>query len=166
LHPEKTIMPRNSSTVLPDLAALCLAVMAWHPAHAATVPATAIPAADLIQPADLAAQLRGDVSPQPLILQVGFRALYEQSHIRGAEFAGVSAEGEGLRALRERVAKLPRDTAIVLYCGCCPWTHCPNIGAAYQALHALGFTRLKVLYIAKNFGNDWVDQGYPVAKTP
>lgn len=159
-------MPRSSSTMLPALAALCLAVTAWLPLHAATVPASAIPAADLIQPADLAAQLRSNASPPPLILQVGFRTLYEQSHIRGAEYAGAAGDGEGLRALRERVAKLPKDTAIVLYCGCCPWTHCPNIGAAYQALHALGFTRLKILHIADNFGNDWVDRGYPVAKTP
>jgi len=31
-------------------------------------------------------------------------------------------------------------------------------------LHAMGFTHVKVLYIANNFGADWVDKGYPVAK--
>jgi thiosulfate/3-mercaptopyruvate sulfurtransferase len=163
MHREISIMPRQSSTMIPALAALCLVVAAWRPTHAETVPASAIPAADLIQPADLAAQLRSDAAPKRLILQVGFRTLYEQAHIRGAEYAGAAGNGEGLRALRERVAKLPKDTAIVLYCGCCPWTHCPNIGTAYQALHALGFARLKVLYIADNFGSDWVDKGYPVA---
>jgi hypothetical protein len=29
-------------------------------------------------------------------------------------------------------------------------------------MKSLGFTRLKVLYIAENFGADWVDKGYPV----
>jgi len=53
---------------------------------------------------------------------------------------------------------------IVLYCGCCPWNHCPNVKPAYDALQAMGFRNLKVLYIANNFGADWVDKGYPTAK--
>ena len=28
----------------------------------------------------------------------------------------------------------------------------------------MGFTNVKVLYLANNFGADWVDKGYPVAK--
>ena len=28
----------------------------------------------------------------------------------------------------------------------------------------MGFTHLKVLYIADNFGANWVAKGYPVAK--
>jgi hypothetical protein len=36
--------------------------------------------------------------------------------------------------------------------------------AAYDALHALGFTQVKALYIATNLGTDWIDKGYPVAK--
>ncbi len=35
---------------------------------------------------------------------------------------------------------------------------------ADDALHAMGFTNVKVLYIADNFGTNWVDKGYPVAK--
>jgi len=31
-------------------------------------------------------------------------------------------------------------------------------------LRALGFTNVKSLYIANNFGADWVEKGYPVAK--
>jgi len=26
----------------------------------------------------------------------------------------------------------------------------------------MGFTQVKVLYIADNFGDDWVNRGYPV----
>jgi hypothetical protein len=59
---------------------------------------------------------------------------------------------------------LGSDTLIVIYCGCCPWSHCPNIAAAYDTLHGLGFRRVKALYIADNFGNNWVDAGYPVTK--
>jgi hypothetical protein len=28
----------------------------------------------------------------------------------------------------------------------------------------MGFTNVKVLYIADNFGTNWVDKGYPTAK--
>ena len=72
----------------------------------------------------------------------------------------------GLQVLSDRVAALPKETAIVIYCGCCPWNRCPNIAAAYDTLHRLGFTRVQVLYIADNFGTDWVDKGYPATMEP
>jgi thiosulfate/3-mercaptopyruvate sulfurtransferase len=127
-------------------------------------PASSIPSAVLVQPADLAADLKNASKPKPLILHVGFRILYTQAHIPGSEFVGPASDQSGLQLLRNRVAKLPRSTPIVIYCGCCPWDDCPNIAAAYDALHALGFTQLKVLYIAENLGTDWIDQGYPIAK--
>jgi hypothetical protein len=37
-----------------------------------------------------------------------------------------SGEEAGLQLLRNRVAKLPKNTAIVIYCGCRPWSNCPN----------------------------------------
>jgi len=33
-----------------------------------------------------------------------------------------------------------------------------------SAVSSLGFTRVKVLYFADNFGTNWVAKGYPVAK--
>jgi len=131
------------------------------PAFAQQKPAASIPSADLIQAADLAANLKS-AAQKPLVLQVGFRKLYAQAHIPDSEYVGPANEDAGLQLLRNRVAKLTKDTAIVIYCGCCPWSHCPNIAAAYDALHALGFTRVKVLYIAENFGDNWVNLGYPV----
>src|ERR1035438_6759684 len=113
-------------------------------------PAASIPTADLMQPADLAANLKSASAPKPLILHVGFRKLYTQAHIPESEYVGAAGKDAGLQLLRKRVAKLTKDTAIVIYCGCCPWSDCPNIAAAYDALHALGFTQVKVLYIAHN----------------
>ena len=127
-------------------------------------PAASIPTADLMQPADLAANLKSASAPKPLILHVGFRKLYTQAHIPESEYIGAAGKDAGLQLLRKRVAKLTKDTAIVIYCGCCPWSDCPNIAAAYDALHALGFTQVKVLYIAHNFGDNWVNLGYPVVK--
>jgi thiosulfate/3-mercaptopyruvate sulfurtransferase len=127
------------------------------------VPASSIPTADLIQPADLAATLQS-ASAKPLILQVGSHVLFAEAHIPGSEYAGPAGQDTGLQILKARVASLRKDTPIVLYCGCCPWDRCPNIAAAYNLLRSEGFTHLKVLYIADNFGANWVDKGYPVAK--
>jgi thiosulfate/3-mercaptopyruvate sulfurtransferase len=129
---------------------------------AEAVAASSIPAADLLQPADLAATLQSKSAARPLVLQVGFRKLFDEAHIIGAEYAGPGGESAGLAMLRKRVATLPRDAAIVIYCGCCPWGHCPNIGAAFAALRTLGFLNVKALYIADNFGTDWIEKGYPV----
>jgi rhodanese-related sulfurtransferase len=127
-------------------------------------PASSIPSAALIQPAELAASLKDGKAPRPLILQIGFKILFAEAHISGAEYVGPGGQDEGVQALRARVAKLSKDAPIVLYCGCCPWTRCPNVAAAYDELHALGFTNVKVLYIAENFGADWVERGYPTDK--
>ena len=100
----------------------------------------------------------------PLLFQVGSHMLYVQAHIQGSEYIGSGNTPEGLQHLAARVSKVPKGTFIVLYCGCCPWSHCPNVNPAYDALRRLGFTNVKVLYVANNFGADWVDKGYPVAK--
>ena len=101
---------------------------------------------------------------KPLMLQVGSHMLFVQAHIPDSEYAGAAATPAGLERLRKRVELLPRKKFIVLYCGCCPWTHCPNMKPADDALHAMGFTNVKSLYIPNNFGTDWVSKGYPVAK--
>ncbi len=118
----------------------------------------------LIQPEELARIVEASKGDKPLILQVGFHVLYLQAHIPKAEYIGPASDAEGLRQLRKRVGALPHSQSIVLYCGCCPWNKCPNINAAYGQLRAMGFMNVKVLYIADNFGKDWVDRGYPVAK--
>jgi thiosulfate/3-mercaptopyruvate sulfurtransferase len=141
-----------------------LLAVAIMPLAAWSAPASTIPADELVQPAQLAAQLADAQAAKPLVLQVGFRTLYDQAHIPGAEYAGPANTDAGLQALRNRVAAVPRDAAIVIYCGCCPWSRCPNIAAARDALHALGFSQVKVMYIAENFGTDWVDKGYPSVK--
>jgi rhodanese-related sulfurtransferase len=117
----------------------------------------------LIQPQELAAILNSK-QPKPLILNVGPRMLYAQAHITGAEYIGAGSEEAGRQALRNRVKNVPKKQFIVLYCGCCPWSHCPNVHPAYKELFDLGFRNVKVLYIANNLGADWVDRGYPTVR--
>jgi thiosulfate/3-mercaptopyruvate sulfurtransferase len=121
-----------------------------------------IPPEAILQPADLVQML--NTSTKPLVLQTGSHVLFAEAHIAGAEYAGPAGKSEGIEALRQRVAGLNKDSLIVLYCGCCPWVRCPNIRPAYAELRKLGFTNVKALYLAQNFGTDWVAKGYPVAK--
>jgi rhodanese-related sulfurtransferase len=117
----------------------------------------------LINPEDLVKILQSG-KQAPLLLQVGSHTLFLQAHIPGTEYVGAAANDAGLQQLRKRVESLPRNQFIVLYCGCCPWSHCPNVKPADETLHNMGFTNVKVLYISDNFGTNWVDKGYPTAK--
>ncbi|MDE3200983.1 MAG: rhodanese-like domain-containing protein [Acidobacteriota bacterium] len=123
--------------------------------------ALSIPLASQVTPEQLQHMLSGSVTAQPLVLQVGSHLMFEQSHIPYATYAGPGSTPDGLEALTLAVAPIPKSKLIVLYCGCCPWNHCPNIAPAYRRMLQLGFTNVKVLYIANNFGEDWVAKGYP-----
>ena len=127
--------------------------------------AFSIPQARLIQPEELNRLLQAGGPEKPLVLQVGSHVLFAQAHIRGSEYAGPGSQPEGLQQLQKRVSSLPRETLIVLYCGCCPWNRCPNVGPAFRLLQGLGFARVQVLYVANNLGTDWVDKGYPVERS-
>lgn len=126
--------------------------------------ANSIPASGLMNPEDLVKILQSTQGEKPLMIQVGSHVLYEQAHIPGSEYIGPASYESGLQQLRKRVEALPRRKFIVIYCGCCPWSHCPNVKPADDALRELGFTNVKVLYIPENFGANWVAKGYPVAK--
>jgi thiosulfate/3-mercaptopyruvate sulfurtransferase len=157
-----------ASCLLSICATLCAGAYAQSTNQASipstpTAASTAIPAAALLQPSELA-QILGSSNEKPLILQVGSHVLYAQAHIPGSEFVGAGGEEAGLKALRERVTGLDRNQPVVIYCGCCPWDKCPNIRAAYWQLQTLGFNHVKALYIADNFGTNWVSLNYPVAK--
>lgn len=141
-----------------------LLLLPFPAAHAQTaLSANTIPRDQLIQPEQLNRELQAH--PRDLlILQVGSHVLFQEAHILGSEYAGPASRPAGLDELRARVTRLPRNRSIVIYCGCCPWDKCPNIAPAWQLLHQMGFTHVRALYIANNFGSDWVARGYPAEK--
>ena len=85
---------------------------------------------------------------------MGSHVFFAQAHIPGSVYAGSGSQLGGLQSLEKAVQGQPKNAAIVIYCGCCPWNRCPNVGPAYKALTDMGFTRVKVLYLADNLGAD------------
>ncbi len=114
---------------------------------------------DVVKTQDAAKDLNG-----PLIIQVGFSALYHAAHITRSEYGGPGSKSEGLDALKKAVEGQPRMREIILYCGCCPWDKCPNIRPAFALLHQMGYTNVKVMMIPTNLKTDWIDKGYPTDK--
>ena len=153
---------RFSILTLPLIAILSAAslAIAQAPSPPEFVSASVIAAEQLIQPAALGKLLNGQPGA-PLIIQVGSRIFFQEAHISGSKYAGPGSQPSGLQLLEKTVDATPKDTFIVLYCGCCPWGRCPNVGPAFQRLHQLGYSNVKVLYLANNFGDDWVRNGFP-----
>ena len=116
---------------------------------------------ELMEPQELAALLNKS-KDGPRIISVAFPVLYRQRHIPGAVPAGPTNKPDGLALLVATVAKYAKDIEIVVYCGCCPLVHCPNIRPAYTLLRKLQFTRIRVLNLPDSFRKDWEDKGFPV----
>ncbi|MGC2696522.1 MAG: rhodanese-like domain-containing protein [Candidatus Angelobacter sp.] len=158
-----SIASRTSVLRLPLLIALFAGTLFSSPAPAKPAPDD-IPAASRMQPEELARAIKAGGAQKPVILYVGPQMFYIQAHIPGAEFIGQTGKPEGMEKLRARAASLAKDAPIVIYCGCCPWDHCPNIRPAFAELKKAGFTRVRVLYLATSFGADWpTNKGFPIA---
>ncbi len=120
----------------------------------------------VLQPADLAKELSDPESKKPLIVCIGFKSLYRSAHIPGAVFHGPAAGPEGLKDLKSWAKSVSPSQPIVIYCGCCPMARCPNVRPAFQALHDMGFKKLKVLFLETDLARDWVQKGFPVQTGP
>ncbi len=150
--------------VLAVLVATCAHLRAQFFGGPNPMGADSIPQSELMQPEELNRLLTTPGAEKPLVLQVGSLLMFREAHIPGAEFAGAGSQAVGLQQLQKRVSPLAHDAFVVLYCGCCPWNRCPNVGPAYKLLHDFKFTHVKVLYLANNFGADWVGKGFPVER--
>lgn len=114
-----------------------------------------------MQPGELARILTAS-DRKPIVISVAFPVLYRQRHIIHALPAGPTSKPEGLAALKSVTAALPKDADIVIYCGCCPMEHCPNIRPAYSGLERAGFRNVRVLNLPTNLHTDWSGKGFPV----
>lgn len=112
----------------------------------------------LIQPSELAEKITTD-KDVPVIFSVGPGATIPHSID-----IGMGKEKENMDKLKKELGGLPAETKIVVYCGCCPFEHCPNVRPAINALKEMKFTNYQLLNLPHNIKTDWIDKGYPVVK--
>lgn len=112
----------------------------------------------LIEPAGLAKVITSKTDI-PVIISVGPGALIPHSFD-----AGMASEGKGLQKLKTELNTIDKNKKIVIYCGCCPFEHCPNVRPAIDALKEMKFTNYYLLNLPHNIKTDWIDKGYPVLK--
>ncbi|HEY4154919.1 MAG TPA: rhodanese-like domain-containing protein [Puia sp.] len=113
----------------------------------------------LLAPEDLARTINDPNAKQPVILCVGPGAM-----IKGSLDMGPAHEKAGYEKLKDQLEKLPKNADIVIYCGCCPFDHCPNIRPAFALLNEMKFNNQRLLNIRHNIKTDWIDKGFPVYK--
>ena len=111
----------------------------------------------LIEPSELA-NIITNRSDSVIIISVG-----PFNTIPGSIHTGMAGEKEGLKKFREQLNKIGKNSKIVIYCGCCPFEHCPNVRPAIDALKEMNFTNYYLLDLPHNIKINWIDKGYPVA---
>ncbi|HET8573206.1 MAG TPA: rhodanese-like domain-containing protein [Edaphocola sp.] len=115
----------------------------------------------VIQPAQLAAEINADSAGDILILNTG-----PVDDIKGAVNIGPVEYKKNVRKLKKYLRHIPKDQAIVFYCGCCSMETCPNIMPAFDLLKKEGFTNFRILNIEENLSEDWISKDYPMANHP
>lgn len=113
----------------------------------------------LIAPADLAKVITTHKGKTPKIYSIGFEA-----GIPGSIVMGPVSDKTNLDKFTTALTKLPKNTYLVVYCGCCPFVHCPNVRPAVRLLKEMGFTNFRLLDLEHNLKADWIDKGYPMDK--
>lgn len=118
-------------------------------------------ASEIVAPATLAAHLE-KFDPQLHVVYVGSRKSYKGVHIPRALFGGPITKAKETELLAEAVKGIPHDAEITIYCGCRPFSLCPNIRPAYEILKAMGYAHIQALKLNTSFDRDWAEKGYPV----
>jgi len=113
-------------------------------------------AEQLMQPKELAKKINnGD--KDVVIFNIG-----PAGRIKNSIYIGPTQDEESLNLLKHKLSKLPKNTEVVIYCGCCPFKHCPNVRPAFKLLNEMHFSNAKLLNLSKNLKADWIDEGYPL----
>ena len=106
---------------------------------------------------DLADKIATNAKDKPIIFNVG-----PMDNIKGAIAMGPATSVTFADRMKDALAMENKTKAVVVYCGCCSYSSCPNIKPAYDILIAQGFKNAKVLEIPEGIKPDWVAKGYPM----
>lgn len=112
----------------------------------------------LIAPSVLAEKIKSGKNI-PVIYSVGPGAI-----IPGSIEVGMTNDKANLESFKKSLENQPKDAAVVLYCGCCPFEHCPNVRPAIEVLKQMKFTNYQLLDLPHNIRTDWIAKGYPTIK--
>jgi hypothetical protein len=113
----------------------------------------------LVEPSELANTVITE-KDVPVIVSVG-----PGTTIPNSINVGMVNTKQGLDKLKTQLDSVSRDKKIVIYCGCCPFEHCPNVRPAIDVLKEMKFTNYYLLDLPNNIKKDWIDKGYPVSKS-
>jgi len=113
--------------------------------------------AQLMEPSNLVSILKNPKAAKPTIFNIGV-----VEDIPGAKNLGAASKKENLANFKAALASLPKSTRVVVYCGCCPFSKCPNIRPAFLAMQEAGFKNGRLLNIPTNIKTDWINKGYPM----
>ena len=113
----------------------------------------------LMPPDELATKINNDNIQNTTIFNIG-----PSGDIKSSIEIGPTQEATNLALLKKKLEQLPKDHEVVIYCGCCPFQHCPNIRPAFELLNDMNFKNAKLLNLPKNLKVDWIEKGYPLSK--
>ena len=112
----------------------------------------------LTEPSVLATILK-ETKDVPMMFSVGPDAV-----IPNSIDIGMVKDEKNLAKFQEQISKLSKSTNILIYCGCCPFEHCPNVRPAIALLQSMQFTNYHLLDLPNNIKTDWIAKGYPTKK--
>lgn len=105
---------------------------------------------------ELADKITTNAKDKPLIFNVG-----PMENIKGAQAVGAATNATFSTKILSYLTMESKTKPVVVYCGCCSYSSCPNIKPAYDILLAQGFKNTKVLELPEGIKPDWVAKGYP-----
>lgn len=111
----------------------------------------------LMSTKELADKITTNAKDKPLVFNVG-----PMDNIKGAVAMGAATNVTFADKMKSTLAMENKTKAVVVYCGCCSYSSCPNIKPAYDILMAQGFKNTKVLELPEGIKPDWVAKGYPM----
>lgn len=111
----------------------------------------------LMKTNELASRISLSQTENLLIVSIGPDAV-----IKGSVDMGPAQNKSNLDNLRKYLEGVSRDKEVVIYCGCCPFSRCPNIRPAFSLLKEMGFKDPKLVDIPQNIRVDWLSKKYPV----
>lgn len=130
-----------------------LALFAYKGTAQSILPSTA----HRIAAADFVAILESPEADKYMVFNTG-----PVNDIKNAINIGAVEEKKNLKKLKKILKKLPKDTPIVYYCGCCPFATCPNLLPAAKLLEQMNFTNYQALDLPKSLKLDWIAHDYPM----